>query len=214
MATLLLRGARITLRPWVDADLAPFAELNADPEVMRHLVKPLSRAESDALAARIRGHLDSHGYGLWALDVPGLGFSGFVGVSTVVPFELPLPGIEPAPREIGWRLKRAAWGHGYATEAARLALAHAFDAAGLAQVVSFTAVRNLASQRVMQRIGLTRRGEFDHPRLADGHPLRPHVLYAKDAPGARPAPGGPVRAAAAATAPPTGAPTRHEVRAR
>ncbi|HEY8709918.1 MAG TPA: GNAT family protein, partial [Burkholderiaceae bacterium] len=75
-----------------------------------------------------------------------------------------------------------AWGQGYATEAAALALRHAFEVLDLPQVVSFTATVNVASQAVMRRIGLTRRGEFDHPRLAEGHPLRRHVLYAQDAP--------------------------------
>lgn len=177
-----LCGPRVRLRRWTDADLAPFAAMNADPEVMRHLIARLSRDESDAFAQRIRTHFDTHGFGLWALDVPGLGFAGFVGLSAKVPFELPLPGTVVEPHEIGWRLARAAWGQGYATEAAALVLRHAFEVLALPQVVSFTATTNLASQAVMQRIGLQRRGEFDHPRLAEGHPLRRHVLYAQDAP--------------------------------
>ena len=181
----VLRGARVTLRPWVDADLAPFAALNADPEVMRHLTAALSRVESDALAARIRGHFAEHGFGLWALDVPdaagAMGFAGFVGLSARVPFEIPVPGIVTRPHEIGWRLARHAWGHGYATEAAALALRHAFEVVGLPQIVSFAAAGNLASQAVMRRIGLTLRGAFEHPRLPEGHHSRRHVLYAKDA---------------------------------
>jgi RimJ/RimL family protein N-acetyltransferase len=177
----LLRGPRVQLRAWTDADLAPFAVLNADPEVMLHMSKRLTRDESDAYATRIRAHIDEHGFGLWALDVPDLGFAGFVGLSPKVPFELPLPGIHAAPHEIGWRLARAAWGHGYATEAATLALRHAFEVLGLAQVVSFTALGNLKSRAVMERIGLTLRGEFDHPILAEGHPLHRQVLYARDA---------------------------------
>ena len=183
-----LCGPRVRLRPWTDADLTPFAAMNADPEVMRHLVARLSREESDAYVQRIRTHFDTHGFGLWALDVPQLGFAGFVGIGAKVPFELPVPGTVVEPHEIGWRLARAAWGRGYATEAAALALRHAFEVLDLPQVVSFTATANVASQAVMRRIGLQRRGEFDHPRLAEGHPLRRHVLYAQDAPrtGARP----------------------------
>jgi len=177
----VLRGERITLRPWVDADLLPFARLNADPEVMRHMIAPLTTDESNAFAQRIRAHIDAHGFGLWALDVPLIGFAGFVGLSAKVPFELNAPGIAPAPHEIGWRLARTAWGRGYATEAAALALRHAFDVIRLPQVVSFTALANLASQAVMRRIGLTRRAEFDHPRIAEGHPLRRHVLFAQEA---------------------------------
>ena len=82
----VLRGERVTLRPWRDDDLAPFAALNDDPEVMQHLSGRLSREDSDAMVARIREHFDRHGFGLWALDVPGLGFAGFVGLSAQVPF--------------------------------------------------------------------------------------------------------------------------------
>ena len=177
-----LHGARVRLRQWTDADLAPFAALNADADVMRHLIARLSRDESDAMARRNRVQIDTHGFGLWALDVQGIGFAGFVGISPKLPFELPVAGIVAQPHEIGWRLAKAAWGHGYATEAATLALRHGFEVLGLPQIVSFTAVTNTASQAVMQRIGLVRRGEFDHPRLAQGHPLRRHVPYAQDAP--------------------------------
>ena len=181
MTTATLHGARVTLRPWTDDDLAPFAALNADPEVMLRMAKALTRAESDAYAARLRAHLDEHGFGLWALDVPDLGFAGFVGLSANVPFELKVPGIVAEPHEIGWRLARAAWGHGYATEGAVLALRHGFEVAKLPQIVSFTAVDNAPSIAVMERIGLTRRGEFDHPRLPPDHRSHRHVLYARDA---------------------------------
>ena len=177
----VLRGPRVTLRHWRDDDLAAFAALNADPEVMRQFMAPLTRAESDALATRIRTNFETRGFAQWALDVPGIGFAGFVGLS-LAPFEPPLPGVEAPMHEIGWRLARAAWGQGYATEAARLALRHGFEALRLPQVVSFTALTNLASQAVMRRIGLSLRGEFDHPRMPEGHALRRHVLYAVDAP--------------------------------
>ena len=208
----VLRGPRVTLRHWRDDDLAAFAALNADPEVMRQFMAPLTRAESDALATRIRTNFETRGFAQWALDVPGIGFAGFVGLSrcseapmqlgseggslaftaqlsqvlrcglSLAPFEPPLPGVEAPMHEIGWRLARAAWGQGYATEAARLALRHGFEALRLPQVVSFTALTNLASQAVMRRIGLSLRGEFDHPRMPEGHVLRRHVLYAVDAP--------------------------------
>ena len=186
MRTVVLRGARVCLRPWVDADLAPFAALNADPEVMRYMTAPLARDESDAFAGRIRTQHEAQGFGLWALDVPDragtMAFAGFVGISATLPFSLPLAGIVPEPHEIGWRLARHAWGKGFATEAAMLALRHAFEVLALPQIVSFTALANTASQAVMRRIGLARRGEFDHPRMAEGHPMRHHVLYALDAP--------------------------------
>jgi RimJ/RimL family protein N-acetyltransferase len=178
----VLHGPRVTLRPWREDDLAPFAALNDDREVMRHLSGRLSRHESDAFVQRIRDHFASHGFGLWALDVPLLGFAGFIGLSARVPFAPAVPGIVPNPHEIGWRLARAAWGHGYATEGALLALRHGFDVLRLPQIVSFTVPANRTSQAVMQRIGLSLRGEFDHPRFAAGHPLRRHLLYAADAP--------------------------------
>ena len=174
-----LRGPRVVLRRWVDADRSPFAALNADPEVMLRMNKPLDRAESDAHVERIRAHFDAHGFGLWALDVPGLGFAGFVGVAQA-PFAIPFAGLAEPAFEIGWRLARAAWGRGYATEAATLALRHAFEVARLPQVVSFTALDNAPSIAVMERIGLARRGEFDHPRLAPTHRSHRHVLYARE----------------------------------
>jgi RimJ/RimL family protein N-acetyltransferase len=171
----VLTGARVVLRDWTDDDLAPFAELNADPAVMAHFPGRLTRAESDSLASRIRDRLRDDGYGLWALEVPGVTqFAGYVGLS------MPTFSAAFTPcHEVGWRLARAHWGHGYATEAARMALQFAFGALGLAALVSFTARTNIRSQRVMQRLGMTHdpAEDFDHPKLPAGHALRPHVLY-------------------------------------
>jgi RimJ/RimL family protein N-acetyltransferase len=166
---------RLRLRRWRPEDRVPFADLNADPEVMRYFPATMSRAESDALVDRIEAHFAEHGYGLWAVEViASQEFIGFVGVAHV-PFEAHFT---PA-LEVGWRLARSAWGHGYATEAGRAALTFAFDHSDVTEIVSFTTRTNQRSQAVMQRLGLTRRPEddFDHPRLQPGHPLRPHVLY-------------------------------------
>jgi RimJ/RimL family protein N-acetyltransferase len=155
--------------------------------VMRHFPAPLTRAQSDAMVQRIGEHFARLGFGLWTLEVQDAdfsGFVGFVGLTSSVPFELPLPGIVARPHEIGWRLARHAWGRGLASEAAAPALRHAFDALALLQVVSFTALGNTASQAVMRRIGLTFRGECEHPGLPAGHALRRHVLYAIDRPAA------------------------------
>lgn len=175
-----LRGERVTLRRWTEADRSPFAAMNADPQVMRYLTRSLTADESDAMVERIEGHFDTHGYGLWALEVPELGFAGFVGIAHV-PFALEMAGVDQPPREIGWRLARAAWGRGYATEGARLALAHGFDVVGLSQIVSFTTLANAPSRAVMARLGMTPRGEFDHPRLPADDARRRHVLYALEA---------------------------------
>lgn len=170
-----LRTPRLLLRPWRDADLAPFAALNADPRVMAHFPQVLARAESDALASRIRAGFARHGFGLWAVELPGQAeFIGFVGLS-VPSFEAHfMPCVE-----LGWRLAHAWWGQGYATEAAAAAAAHGFQAAGLDGLVAFTTVRNQASRRVMARLGMTHAAadDFDHPLLPAGHALRRHVLY-------------------------------------
>jgi RimJ/RimL family protein N-acetyltransferase len=170
-----LKTERLLLRPWRDDDLAPFAAMNADPEVMRHFPATLDRAESDALAGRIREGFAARGFGNWAVEVPGVtSFAGFVGLS-VPRFDAPfMPCVE-----IGWRLARACWGKGYATEAARAALAFGFGDLKLPEIVSFTAVANLPSRRVMERLDMRHdpTGDFDHPSLPEGHRLRRHVLY-------------------------------------
>jgi RimJ/RimL family protein N-acetyltransferase len=166
---------RLLLRQWKDTDYQPFAAMNADPAVMEHFPAPMTRAASDAMVDRIRASIDEQGFGLWALEVIETGrFIGFTGLS-VPSFEAHfLPAVE-----IGWRLAKGAWGKGYATEAARAALAHAFGPAGLDEVVSFTATTNKPSQRVMERIGMTHdeADDFDHPKVDKGHRLERHVLY-------------------------------------
>ena len=166
---------RLILRPWRDADAAPFAALNADPEVMRHFPKRLTRAESDALAERIRTRMAERGWGSFAVEVKGgEPFIGFVGPN-VPPYAIPCgPCVE-----IGWRLARSAWGRGYATEAARAALAFGFDTLGLSEIVAFTVVANTRSRAVMQRLGMSHdpADDFDHPLIEEGNPMRRHVLY-------------------------------------
>lgn len=172
----MLETRRLCLRPWREADLAPFAALNADPEVMRHFPSALDRADSDALAGRISAHIAEHGWGLWAVEVrDGAPFIGFVGLARQT-FEAPFtPCVE-----VGWRLARPSWGHGYATEAAGAALRYAFDVLRLDEVVSMTSRENLPSLRVMQKLGMGWVCDFDHPRVPEGHPLRPHVLMRID----------------------------------
>jgi RimJ/RimL family protein N-acetyltransferase len=149
--------------------------MNADPAVMEHFPGTLSRRESDALVERIEAGFEANGFGLWALEVRATGeFIGFAGLD-VPEFEAHFT---PAV-EIGWRLARSAWGHGYATEAGRAALAYGFEQAGLEEIVSFTTVANRRSRAVMERLGMSHdpADDFDHPRLPPGHPQRLHVLY-------------------------------------
>ena len=168
-----IRTDRLIMRRWRDSDRAPFAALNGDPETMKFFPETLDRAASDAFADRIEARFDQQGYGLWALEVAGTG--QFIGYTGLNPMPEGVPGA--GGMEIGWRLARRAWHHGYATEAARAALTVAFDGAGLPEIWSMTAVLNEPSAAVMRRIGMTKVGRFDHPRIPAGHPLRPHVLY-------------------------------------
>jgi|SRR3989344_1840313 RimJ/RimL family protein N-acetyltransferase len=172
---LELASARLLLRQWRDEDLPEFAAMCADPQVMRYFPAPLSRLESASLIGRVREHFAEHGFGFWALERKDTGqFIGFTGLG-VVGFDAPFtPAIE-----IGWRLAREHWGLGYASEAAWTALRCGFDRLVLNEVVSFTTVGNLPSQKVMQAIGMQHdpADDFDHPRLALDHPLRHHVLY-------------------------------------
>jgi len=169
--------ARLQLRQWRDADKAPFAALNADPEVMKFFPSTLDRAASDAAAERYRAQIAAHGWGFWAVERKDGGeFIGFVGLNPVPP-ELPFSAAEPRV-EIGWRLARAHWGRGYATEAARAALAVGFEQLGLEEIVSFTAESNHRSRAVMERLGMREDVQtFEHPRVAEDSPLRRHCLY-------------------------------------
>lgn len=170
-----LETDRLILRRWRAEDREPFARLNADPVVMEHFPSVLTRLESDTLVDRIEDHFEAHGFGLWAVELRDEAeFIGFAGLS-IPTFEAHfMPAVE-----VGWRLARAYWGSGLATEAARIAVADGFGRVGLTEIVSFTSPRNARSVRVMERLGMTRdpRDDFDHPRLPEDHPLRRHVLY-------------------------------------
>jgi len=170
---VILATPRLRLRPWRESDFEPFAAMNADPHVMEYFPAPLTREQSDATARRIMDSIKARGWGNWAVEVVGgEPFIGFTGLS------VPSFGAHFTPAiEVGWRLSRDAWGKGYATEAARAALAFGFDELGLAEIVSFTARSNLRSAAVMRRLGMRPDGEFDHPKIEAASPLRRHVLY-------------------------------------
>ena len=142
---------------------------------MEYFPATLSREESDALIDRIMSSWAEHGRGLWAVeranDGAFLGFTGLASPTWQAPFT---PAVE-----VGWRFVRAAWGHGYATEAARAALQFGFEKIGLHEILSWTTVANGRSRSVMERLGMTRdpADDFDHPALAVDSPLCRHVLY-------------------------------------
>jgi RimJ/RimL family protein N-acetyltransferase len=171
----VITTARLLLRQWRESDREPFARMNADPRVMEFYPARLSRAESDAAADRIAAHFERRGFGLFAAELLGNGaFAGYIGLS--------VPGFEahftPCV-EIGWRLAAEYWGQGLATEGAAAALSYGFEALKLDEIVSFTVPANVRSRRVMEKNGMRydAAGDFDHPNLPEGHPLRRHVLY-------------------------------------
>jgi len=166
------RTERLLLRRWREADRDPFAAMNADPVVMEHLQGLMTRDRSDAFIDRIEARWDASGWGLWAVEVPGVApFIGFTGLAR--------PSFMPAEIEVGWRLARAHWGAGYATEAARAAVDYAFSTLALPALISMTIPANVRSQHVMAKLGFVRDpdADFEHPSVPAGHPMRPHWLF-------------------------------------
>lgn len=167
------------LRPWRDEDFAIFRAIHADPEIGYWLGGTLDEDQARAAFARIRHHMDEHGWGMWAIlddaDVP-VGTAGLQAARDNLPFA-------PAT-EAAWRLRRSAWGKGYVTDVMRPILADGFRRVGLDEIVAFTSAPNSRSQAVMQRLGFARdpAGDFDHPALAADHPLRRHIFYRLTAP--------------------------------
>ena len=170
-----IRTLRLRVRSWRDDDFEPYAALNADPRVMEYFPSVLTREESQTRFALGQARMAQQGYGLWPVEViGGAPFIGMVGLANP-DFSAPfLPAVE-----VGWRLAAPHWGQGYATEAARAVLAYGFEQLGLPEIVSFTTVANARSRRVMDKLGMRRApgDDFLHPKLPDGHPLQPHVLY-------------------------------------
>lgn len=164
---------RLVLRDWRKEDLPVFIQLNQDPAVMEYFLKPLTEKETFAFYDRIREEFEEYGYGLYAVEMKeSRAFIGYIGLHRAI-FEADFTPCW----EIGWRLQQSAWGNGYATEGAWACLQDAFSRLKLAEIYSFTSRLNLRSQRVMQKTGMQKVGEFDHPLVPEGHPLLQHVLY-------------------------------------
>ena len=174
-APVTIETPRLTLRQWRSEDREPFAAMNADARVTEYLGGPLTREGSDAIADRIEAHFAERGFGLFAAELRDWGtFIGYIGLA--------VPGFEthftPCV-EIGWRLANAYWNRGLATEGARKVRDYAFQTLKLDEIVSFTVPANVASIRVMEKLGMKHNpaDDFDHPRITEGSPLRRHVLY-------------------------------------
>jgi len=165
---------RLAFRAWQDRHRAPFAALNSDPEVMRYFPALMSAEQTNAGIDAWRTQFEQKGWSNWAVELLETGdFIGFIGLS-VPKRQLPF---SPCV-EIGWRLKRSAWGNGYATEGAKECLRVGFEVLDLKEIVSFTTLANKPSRRVMERIGMTNaNADFEHPAVPEAHPLRPHCLY-------------------------------------
>ncbi|MNN45703.1 GNAT family N-acetyltransferase [Enterobacter sp. RHB15-C17] len=169
----MIETPRLLLRQWRPEDLAPFAALNGDSDVMRFFPATLTREESDNLAARFQEGIAERGWGFWAIELTATGeFIGSLGLH-------PQPdrfAFSPCT-EIGWRLAKPFWHRGLAYESATAALEYGFKTLGLSEVVSFTSVLNAPSENLMKRLGMIKEGEFLHPALAPDHRLAEHVLY-------------------------------------
>lgn len=165
---------RLQLRQWTPSDKAPFAALNADKRVMEYFPAPLTREESDAMADRCQLLIEQHGWGLWAVELKAT--EQFVGA---LGLHIPAAKLPFSPCvEIAWRFAYPFWGQGLATEAALAALQVGFERLKLAKIVSLTALINLRSQAVMERIGMVRAAEsFPHPNVSPDSPLSQHCWY-------------------------------------
>jgi RimJ/RimL family protein N-acetyltransferase len=146
-----LEGQRLILRPWRDDDRAPLAAMLADPEVMWDWERTFDRAESDAKLDRYQASILRHGYGRFpVLDKRDGGFLGYCGIMQIMEDQPLAPGVE-----IGWRFVRTAWGHGYASEAARICLKHGFEQCGFTEILAQTRHDNIRSENVMKRLDMT-----------------------------------------------------------
>jgi ribosomal-protein-alanine N-acetyltransferase len=170
---IFIETERLYLRQWQPEDAVTYVTMNADKEVMRYFPSVLTEEQSRDHIRRITGQIDHHGYGLFAVerkdDHSFIGFTGFAYPKFEAFFT---PCIE-----IGWRIDKKQWNKGFATEAAMACLPFGFEKLGLKEIYSFTSEHNTASEKVMQKIGMKKEGEFDHPLLDEGHYLQKHILY-------------------------------------
>jgi RimJ/RimL family protein N-acetyltransferase len=176
---VFIETPRLLLRNWLPVDYEPYIALNADGEVMKFFPSVKTSEETLEQIQRLQGHIDQYGYGFFAVERKDNGrFIGFTGLAH--------PGFEAEFTpcvEVGWRLSKENWGQGFATEAAVACLDFGFSQLALDEIYSFTAVPNIRSEKVMQKIGMHKAGYFDHPMIAEGHWLRKHVLYKSSRPG-------------------------------
>jgi len=169
-----LETERLILRQWQERDLAPFAELTADPLVMQYFPSVLTRVESDELVRKLKNHIEQYGWGFWAVELKATGEC--IGLVGMIHQSGDMPN---APFvEIGWRLSSNHWRKGYTLEAAQATLDFAFKTVGLNAVYSITTLDNLPSIGVMEKLGMVnQQQDFNHPALSVDHPMARHCLY-------------------------------------
>lgn len=168
---------RLLFRQWQESDLEPLIRMNKDPQVIEFMHGPLTREESENRAATYKKHIETHGWGRWAISIPDQAdFIGWIGLCPVV---FTLPFLSPTLVEVGWRLLPEFWGKGYATEGAKACLKYGFETLKLNEIVSLTVAANTRSKRVLEKIGLNHSPEdaFEHPKVQDGSPLKRQLLY-------------------------------------
>jgi RimJ/RimL family protein N-acetyltransferase len=169
----IFTSARLGFRSWTNIDLPEFAALNADVEVMEHFPKPLTESETADFIRRLQNHFTQHRHCYFATEVLDSGeFIGFIGLA----FQSYETDFTPAV-DVGWRLKKSAWGKGYATEGAKRCLEFGFDQLKLERIISTCTIQNLRSEHVMKKIGMKKRGNFNHPNLKDQPNFEKCICY-------------------------------------
>ena len=166
-------SSRLIFRDWKEEDLDVFRKMNCDNQGMEYFPNTLSHGETDSFYQKIQEEFRQYGYGLFAVEIKNanefIGFIGFhwsrihLGSGSFL--------------EIGWRLKKEAWGKGFATEGAKECLAYGFNHLGFNELYSFTSELNTRSENVMKKIGMTQKMEFNHPQRDLSSSLCKHVLY-------------------------------------
>ena len=173
MKKYIFTSERLGFRNWIESDKEPYAKMNADKEVMEFFPNTKTKKASFEQVTRFQKHFTDFGFTFFAVDVletkEFIGFIGMINTNFKADFT---PCVE-----IGWRLQKKFWGFGYATEGAKRCLVYGFNELGFNEIVSITPLKNIKSEKVMQKIGMQKQGTFKHPQIEDGHWLKTELLY-------------------------------------
>lgn len=173
MRSYIIKTERLGLRNWLPSDELPFSEMCQDKAVMEHFPKLLTKEESKDLIDRLNVHFQTYGYTYFAVDIlESSEFIGFTGLKNQDWESEFTPCVD-----IGWRLKKTAWGKGYATEAAKGCIDASFSVFKVKEVLSFTTDTNTPSEKVMQKIGMKMIGTVQHPHILNDPRFKHCVVY-------------------------------------